>query len=331
MPKAIHDSPFTIHHSPRLDPVTAGIPAISYVLPGAPVPLEDLAAQGKLETPVAVLRDFGFDFAHISDVPADELALRAVQQLLADHPIEAESIDALYFAGAIPQSHRVVTGGRLDDFSYPVARIQYECGLTNATTAAMGQTGCTGLMAAIDFAAAQLQAIPAWRRVICVSADVLPPETPREIIVNVISDGACAVLVERQAARNRILAARRVSKGYYWDSTARNNEIIAAYFPTARAIVRDILASLDLAPADIALVIPHNVSRRSWNILLPLLGFRGDCLFADNIGLKGHVIAADNYINLKDARESGRVSDGDRLLLFNFGFGAAWAATVLET
>jgi 3-oxoacyl-[acyl-carrier-protein] synthase III len=307
-----------------------GIPAISYALPGAPVPLEDLAAQGKLETPVEVLRDFGFEFVHISDVPGDELALRALQQLLSEHAIDPESIDALFYAGAIPQSHRVATGGRLEDFSYPVARLQYECGLMNATTAAVSQTGCTGLMAAIDLAAAQLLMNRAWQRAICVSSDVLPSDAGREIIVNVISDGACAVLVERDATRNRILATRRVSKGYYWDSTARNNEIVAAYFPTARTLVRDILASLRLTPADISLVIPHNVSRRSWSILLPLVGFPADRLFADNIGVKGHVIAADNYINLKDAADAGRVRDGDRLLLFNFGFGAAWAATVLE-
>jgi len=307
-----------------------GIAALSYVLPGAPVPLETLAAQHKLETPVGVLRDFGFEHLHVSDVPADELALQALQRLLSEHAIDPESIDALFFAGAIPQSHRIATGGRLQDFSYPVARLQYECGLTNATTLAIGQAGCTGLMAAIDVAAAHLHANPAARRVICVSADVLPSDVPREIIVNVISDGACAVLVERNARRNRILGTRRVSKGYYWDATERNNEIVAAYFPTARNVIRDLLASLALAPGDISLVFPHNVSRRSWNILLPLLGLRPDQLFAENIGRKGHVIAADNFINLKDAADAGRVRDGDRLLLFSFGFGAAWAAMLLE-
>lgn len=310
--------------------MTFGISAISYVLPGASVPLEKLAAQGKLATPVDVLRDFGFEHVHVSDMPADELALRVLQRLLSEHAIDSESIDALFFAGAIPQSHRIATGGRLQDFSYPVARLQYECGLTNATTMAIAQTGCTGLMAAIDVAAGHLHANPAARRVLCVSADVLPADAPREIIVNLISDGACAVLVERDARRNRILGTRRVSKGYYWDATERNNEIIAAYFPTARNIVRDLLASLALTPADISLVIPHNVSRRSWDILLPLIGIEPHQLFGDNIGRKGHVIAADNYINLKDAADTGCIRDGDRLLLFNFGFGAAWAATVLE-
>ena len=308
----------------------AGISAISVVLPGDLVSLESLAAAGKLDTSVDVLREFGFAGAHVSDVPADDLAVRSVQALLSEAAVDPESIDALYYAGAIPQSHRVRTGGALEDFSYPVARVQYECGLIGATTAGIGQTGCTGLMAAIDMAIGHLATNPSAARIVCVSADVLPSDSKREIIVNVISDGACAVLVERGATRNRIVASRRISKGYYWDATARTNEIIAAYFPTARAIVRDTLAAAGLDVGDITLVIPHNVSRRSWAMLLPLIGVSADRLFGDNIGRQGHVIAADNFINLKDAGESGRLRRGERALLFNFGFGAAWAAMVIE-
>jgi len=53
-------------------------------------------------------------------------------------------------------------------------------------------------------------------------------------------------------------------------------------------------------------------------------------LFADNIAAKGHVIAADNFINLKDAWDQGRIAPNDRLLLFTFGFGASWACLALE-
>lgn len=308
----------------------AGIAAISYVLPGAPVPLHTLAADGKLDSAEDVLREFGFEGVHISEAGADALAIEAVQRLIADHAIDPESIDVVCYAGALPSSHRVATGGVLEDFSYPVARLQYECGLLRATTVGIGQAGCTGLMAAVDLALGHLATHAEARRVLCVSSDVLRPEAKREIVLNVISDGACALLVERGGARNRILASRRVSKGYYWDATARTTEIIAAYFPTARTIIRDVLTGMALPASEIALVVPHNVSRRSWDILLPLAGLPADRLFADNIGPRGHVIAADNFINLKDAKDRGRLRDGDRALLFNFGFGAAWAAMVVE-
>jgi 3-oxoacyl-[acyl-carrier-protein] synthase III len=83
-------------------------------------------------------------------------------------------------------------------------------------------------------------------------------------------------------------------------------------------------------PDEIAWVIPQNVSRRSWEILFELLELRSARLIADNIAPVGHVIAADNFINLADATSKQLLRTGDRLLLFNFGFGANWSCMVLE-
>jgi 3-oxoacyl-[acyl-carrier-protein] synthase-3 len=314
-----------------MDTPSIGITAISYALPEHAVDLLTMDERGLLDSPVDVLTEFGFRWVYVSDRPADELALIALRRLIAENGIEPESVDALLYAGAIPESHRVADdGGALEGFNYPVARLQYEGGLINATTIGIGQAGCTGLLSAVTLAVDHLRANPEARRVICASADVLPADHKREIIYNVVSDGACAVLVERDGVRNRILARRHVAKGYYWNAGARKNEIVAAYFPTSRTIVRDTLSACGLSADDIALIVPHNVSLRSWQILLPLLGMSPDRLFADNIAAKGHVIAADNFINLKDAWDRDRITAGDRLMLFNFGFGASWACLVLE-
>lgn len=313
----------------RVDSI--GIPAIACVLPETTVDLAALAGAGLIETPAATLAEFGFCSVHVSDRPAHDLALDAVQRLLDENRIDPESIDAVFVAGAIPTSH-YVTGDEapLAGFNYPSARIQYECGLLNATTFGVSQVGCTGLMTAVALAADHLVANPGANRVICASADVLPAGASREIMFNVISDGACAVLVERGADRRRLVARTRIMKGYYWNAGASRNEIIASYFPTARTIVCDTLARIGLAGSDVAAVIPHNVSLRSWQILLPMLGIPMDRLFARNIARHGHVIAADNFINLKDAGDSGAIHPGDRLLLFNYGFGANWACMVIE-
>jgi|SRR5688572_2821517 len=310
---------------------SVGISAITYALPERTMNLEALHERGLLESPVDVLAQFGFGSIHVSDRPADELALSALRRLLDEANIDPGSVDVLLYAGALPESHRVAdNGGELEGFNYPAARLQYECGAINAITMGIAQGGCTGLMTAVALAADHLRAHPEAHRVICVSADVLAPNRKREIIYNLISDGACAVLVERNASRNQILAHRHVAKGYYWNAAARRNEIVAAYFPTARTIVRDTLTASGLGPDDIALIVPHNVSLRSWQILLPLLGIPPDRLFSDNIAVKGHVIAADTFINLKDAADRGRVASGDRLLLFTFGFGASWSCLLLE-
>lgn len=299
------------------------------MLPETTIDLATAADRGLIDSPPSVLADFGFSHIHVSDRPAHELALEAARRLLDEHAVDPESIDALYFAGALPSSHFVDDDTALGGFSYPAARLQYECALLRASALGVSQGGCTGLMSAVALAADRLRANPAAQRILCISADVLAPRAKREILYNAVSDGACALLVERAATRNRIVAHRHVTKGYYWNASASRNEIVASYFPTARAVVHETLTEAGIGPDALAAVIPHNVSLRSWQILLPMLGIPVERLFADNIARKGHVIAADNFINLKDAEAAGRVKTDDRLLLFNFGFGANWACLVL--
>jgi len=137
-------------------------------------------------------------------------------------------------------------------------------------------------------------------------------------------------MVDRHSQQNRILAHRSVTKGYYWHCMERKNEIMAAYFPTAKNLVGELLRQAQCDAKELRLLLPHNVSLRSWEILLDLIGLQQEQLFARNIAQKGHVIAADNWINLKDAVDSGSLNRGDKFLLFNFGFGAHWAATLME-
>src|SRR5262245_26119279 len=306
--------------------------AIEYTLPDTTESLDALERTGLIDTPAERLRAFGFDQIRISAEPAETLAAQAIGRLLSTTGIDPASVDALFHAGALPVSQAVRGPGAhiLEGFNYPVTKLQYELGLERAAVAGVSQAGCTGLMTAIRLATDFFSAHPSATRVICSSADVLPLGASREFMYNIISDGACAVLVERDGPRNRLLAHHQVTKGYYWDATSMKNEIIAAYFPTAQRVVQDTLQSVGLARTDIARVIPHNVSLRSWEILMGLLELPLERLFADNIASNGHVIAADNFINLKDATDRGVVHAGDRLLLFNFGFGANWACLVVE-
>ena len=310
--------------------VKVHIPAIEYQLPLRVLTLEELAAQGRLHSPVDALRRFGFERAWVAE-PGEgaSLATGAAEQLLASAAVDPDSIDLLFYAAAAPRGHAAAES-LLGGFSYPVSRLQYDLGLTNARTYGVSQAGCLGLMTAISMGRAMLVADENLGRALCVSVDVLPDGSPREILYNVISDGACAVLLQRGEGPNRIIAERQITKGYYWDCETLGNEIVAAYFPTARTIIRDTLASAALTTDDIALLVPHNVSLRSWEILLQLTGFPRDRLYADNIAAKAHVISGDNFINLKDAEAAGRLRSGDRLLLFNFGFGASWYAMLVE-
>lgn len=305
------------------------IAAIEYALPDQSATLEELAAEGRLTSPPEVLRSFGFNRAWIARSERDQLASRAVGRLLERTGVEPESIDIVFYAAAQAASH-AAGDGLMGSFSYPAARLQYEFGLANARVVGVSQAGCLGLMTAVSLARATLVADAGVTRALCVSVDVLPAGSNREILYNLISDGACALIVERGDGPNRLIAERQITKGYYWNCDARANEIVAAYFPTARTIIRETLDAAGLSTDDVAGIVPHNVSLRSWEILLQLTGLPLARLYAENIADKAHVIGGDNFINLKDAGDGGRVRNGDRLLLFNFGFGASWACLLVE-
>jgi 3-oxoacyl-[acyl-carrier-protein] synthase III len=307
-----------------------GVPAIEYVLGEETLDVEELDAQGLLETPANRMREFGFQYVRTSRESPYALALQAARRLIENSPIDSNTIDAIYYVGATPDSHALMNGDPRSAFHYPVAQLQYELEMTRAATIGVSQVGCAGLMAAVSLARDFLLSNPCAERVICVSSDVLPSGSRREMIYNVVSDGACAVLVQKGSSTNRILSYRQITKGYYWDFAHKKNEIAAAYFPTARTIIRESMENSGLDLATLARIVPHNVSLRSWEILLGLLGATTAKLFADNIAKFGHVIAADNWMNLRDLSCRGELAPKDKLLLFTFGFGANWSCMVLE-
>jgi 3-oxoacyl-[acyl-carrier-protein] synthase-3 len=310
-----------------------GIRALAYRLGSTEATLEDLEADGLLASPPELLRSFGFDRAHLAESEAErrDLARLTAEDLLHEHDVDPLDIDVLILFGGlpldpVPDAH----GGELiARFRYPAARLQHELGLSRAVAFAIGQQGCAGMLSAVRVARSLLVAGDA-RNVLCVGVDVVPPGTQREVVYNVLSDGACAILLSRPWERLRPVTFRHVTKGYYWDSPARRDEIVAAYFPTARNVVRDAVAAAGLTLEDVSLVVPDNVSARSWKILLDLLDVPEERAFLGNAARKGHSISADLAVNLKDALRDRPPRPEAPVALFTFGFGANWSAAVLR-
>jgi 3-oxoacyl-[acyl-carrier-protein] synthase-3 len=170
---------------------------------------------------------------------------------------------------------------------------------------------------------------PERSHALCVGVDVLPPGASRDVLYNVISDGACAVVLSRGCGRDAWIGCQQISCGYYWDPVHRAPEIMAAYFPMARQVINDLLAANGLRAADIDIVVPTGVNRASWSILLQLVGIPGDRLYFGPDSF-GHTMLADNFIHLEHLRRTGAAREGDRLLLFTYGFGSSWYALLLE-
>ena len=327
-----------MHTRLRTDP-RPGIRAIAYTFPSTSKTVTELAAEGLIETEPGVLERFGFDVVHVSEHESPyELAERAARQLLERHDIDPLSVDLLVYAGpqgptafsVRPSDSECVDGVRTQGrFRFPGTRLQHDLRLDAATVLGIDQLACTTLFSAVRLAVS-LCRTERLARVLCVASEFYPADAGREAIFNCTSDAAVALLVEGRAEQNRIRALTQVTKGFYWDAGALKNEIVASYFPTFKHVIERTLAQAGWAASDVDIVLPHNVSRRSWEILLRLVDLPPDRLFDRNIARHGHTLAGDNFINLADALACGASKPGDKALLCSYGYGAHWCGLALE-
>ena len=316
-----------------------GLSGVAGILPPGRRELAELAARNQLVSAPETLAEFGFTHAHIADSSHDVewLAKTAALAALRDAALEPDAIDVLIWASALPENH-VRSGATpannpmdalLGRFTYRASWLQDELGLSRASLLGNAQQGCGGMFSALRTAHALLVADPRVRHVLCVGVDVLPADGPREILYNVISDAAAAVVVSRGATRDRWVGYHQVSKGYYWDVAAKQKEIIASYFPTSRLVLQQLLAQQSLKADDIDCLVPTGVGADSWLILAQLVGLAPEKIFRGRRSF-GHTVAADNFLHLTDIRADASITTGSRLLLFTYGFGSSWCGLILE-
>lgn len=322
----------------------AGIHSIAEYLPARVVTVGELHERGLLRGSPETLKSFGFETVHLAGEESNiDMAVAAAERVLENSDIDRGEIGMILYAAALNSSSTLWDGNggsphgpvlQLDSvpdlFKYPASLLQTELDLPNASVVGINQIGCASIFAALRLARALIVAEDDLKAVLCVSADKFPAGRHRDLAYNLVSDGACATIVRRGACRNRIVECTQVTKGALWDSEEIENEIIAAYFPTATALVERTLAKAGLKMDDIALVIPHNVSLRSWEILGRLIGCPPERIYTENIARVGHTIASDNLLNLRRATESGLIKKGDYLLLFTFGYGSNWACMIVQ-
>jgi len=319
---------------------TVGLSAMSYALASASRTVRELHAERALESSPELLERFGFGAVRVAESESPyELARRAAQRLITENDIDPLSIGAVIYGGAPSALSFVAPEDTIDHamelcgparFQYPGPRLQHDLGLLRASVIGLDQLACTTLFAAVRLARA-LCVSENVDRVLCVSSEFYPVAAGREAITNCTSDAACAVLVERDAPRNRVMSAVTVTKGYYWCADRMKDEVMASYFPTALHVIQQAVRNAGWSTTDVQWVVPHNVSRTSWEILLRLAGLPNARLWDDNIARIGHTLAGDNFINLRDALADGAIGPDERVLLFSYGYGAHWTALALET
>jgi 3-oxoacyl-[acyl-carrier-protein] synthase-3 len=218
----------------------------------------------------------------------------------------------------------------------PLPELLDRFGLRHARAFTVTHHACAASLLAVDLAGRLLAAEAAPDALALVLAGEktftrdaqLVPETA------IFGEGAAACLVRAGGGRDRVLSYASSQLGEFDGRLADDPQLLARYqraYPEAMAEV--MTAALDRAGENwdsLALVLPHNVNRVSWQRLCRLVGCPIERVVLDNVPEVGHSFAADAFINHRTATARGLLRSGDRYLIAAAGLGATFSAMVLE-
>ena len=293
----------------------------------------DAEAAGLLLSSAAALRDAGFHKHH--RCAPDEDAYHLASRALEASGIEPATVDCIVYATCLPMNANLSPTTQFEAsrdvkhlMDFPASRLQADHAMANAFVIGLNQQACTGMLGGIRVARNMLAGEADLGNVLCITADRFPAGALYEQAYNLISDGAAACLVSRRPAGFRILASHHLTNGAL--AQASDDQTVGSFFTYVHRVVSEMLAKAALDMADIRWVVPQNTNRKAWPILASLLGIADDQAFFESMPECGHVISADNVINLERLESLGKLSTGDRVLTFMAGFGSNWQCLLLE-
>ncbi|QQS41574.1 MAG: ketoacyl-ACP synthase III [Acidobacteriota bacterium] len=109
----------------------------------------------------------------------------------------------------------------------------------------------------------------------------------------------------------------------------RGNEIFKVAVRNMSGISKEMLEKAGLKVEDVDLVIPHQANQRITDAVAKKLGVDPEKVYS-NIDRMGNTSSASIPIALDEVMQSGRVKEGDVVLLTAFGGGITWGATVIR-
>ena len=298
--------------------------------------VEEAGERRQLVSPASALRAAGFERHHTCS--SRQTAYDLARAAFAASSIDAASVDGIVYSTCLPLNGNNDGAGNKEQFAvsgdvkrlmqFPASKLQAEFAMNNAIVIGLNQQACTGMLGALRIARNLLMAESDMNNVVCITADRFPEGARYEQAYNLISDGAAACLVSRHEQGFRLLDVHHITNGAMVN--ASDDETVGSYFNYTARLVEQALARLDLRMSDIRWVVPQNTNTKAWTILSQLLGLSAEQAFFPSMADTGHVISADNIINLAELRASGKLNSGDRVLTLMAGFGSNWQSAILE-
>ena len=272
-----------------------------------------------------------------------DLGLEASRRALADAGVDPEDLDILLVGTVTP------------DMPLPSTAcfLQMKLGASRAFALDLN-AACSGFVYSLSVADALIRA-GRGKKALVVGSEILSTitdYTDRSTCI-LFGDGAGAVVLSESNDGEGILSCHLHSDGGLWElihapgggtvnpfdpqtTKVRTNFIRMAGNETFKHAVTKMadvcLEALDRNGAtigDIALFIPHQANLRIVKAVGKRLGIPEEKVFV-NLDRYGNTSAASVPIALAEAREKGRYSKGDLVLLCAFGGGLTWGSALLR-
>ena len=270
-------------------------------------------------------------------------AVRAAKMALKNADLGAEDIDLLIVATVTP------------DMPLPATAciVQAEIGATNAAAFDIS-AACTGFIYGLTMAESFIKNGNA-HNILLIGSELLSKWVNWEDRTTAVlfGDGAGAVVVSRVPENKGILSSNIHSDGRYVGVlnvpaggtkepfsekvleerrcfiTMRGNELFKIAVRSMANSGKKALEDAGYTADDVKMVIPHQANQRITDGVAQRLGVENERVYA-NIDRIGNSSSATIPIGLHECIESGKIAEGDLLLLTAFGGGTTWGSAVIR-
>ncbi len=291
-----------------------------------------------------IVQRTGIERRHIAaeDTPCSELALKAGKRALENAGLEASKLDLILVATVTP------------DMPFPATAclLQQELGAGGAAAFDL-EAGCSGFVYGLSVAeqfiasgtydnilvvgAETLSKIVDWEdRSTCVlfgdgagAAVLQPAESGGVLATELGSDGSGADSLYLPAGGSLNPSSHStLENGMHYIKMEGNQVFRFAVKIMGEASLR-VLEKANLKPEDVDFFVPHQANTRIIKAAAKRLKLKDEDVII-NLPEYGNTSSASVPIALQEAVESGKINDGDILVLVAFGAGLTWAAAVME-
>lgn len=272
-----------------------------------------------------------------------QFAVRAAQQAIERAGLEPSDIDLILCATVTPDQILPSTG----------CLIQAELGSHKA--AAMDVVAaCSGFLYGLTLANTMVQTGQS-RNALVIGAEILTQYvdySDRQTCV-LFGDGAGAAVLGPVEGDRGILATRIKSDGRYEEQLyspgggtrrppsaetlaagdhffkMKGNELFKVAVRSMADISREVLEEAGQTPDDVNLFIPHQANQRITDAVANKLNV-DDARVYSNIAMHGNTSSASIPIALDECVESGKIKEGDLILMASFGGGVTWGGVLMR-